>query len=290
METAEGTARRMWILFEPVHAVTYFAAEARAAFESAGLRGFWRGYFAGRAAPLGPVTAAPAGASFYTFSPVMIGRALPSVWELISPSDALAVRLAGAITALRRLLDGGLERSVRPAADLLAEAAARADCGGRPLAAATAALPVPDEPVGRLWQAATVLREHRGDGHTAALRAAALDGCEALVLPPGPAVPPREQMQPLRGWSDAEWDAATTRIAKRGLVGDDGSATPAGLALRDGVERATDTAASGPWNDHMLAARLADVLAPIACACAAEQPFPSPVGVPSPSAAGGASL
>ncbi len=285
METAEGTARRMWILFEPVHAVTYFAAEARAAFESAGLRGFWRGYFAGRAAPLGPVSAAPAAASFYTFSPVMIGRALPSVWDLIAPSEAIAVRLAGAVSALGRLLSGGLERSVRPAADLLADAAARADCGGRPLAAATAALPVPDEPVGRLWQAATVLREHRGDGHAAALRAAGLDGCEALVLRLGVDTPPREQMQPLRGWSDAEWDAATARLAQRGMVGGDGSATTAGLALRSDVERATDAAASGPWQDHALAARLADVLEPIACACAAEQPFPSPVGVPSPSAA-----
>src|SRR5215471_12859194 len=145
MYTAEGTARRMWTLFEPVHAVTYFAAEARSAYESAGLRGFWRGYFAGRAAPLGSVAAGPAAASFYTFSPAMIGRALPSVWDLISPSDALRVRLAGAVTALHRLL-GELDPSVRPAADLLAEAAAQADCGGRPLAGGNAALPVPDEP------------------------------------------------------------------------------------------------------------------------------------------------
>ena len=44
--------RSMWHLFEPIHAVTYFSPQARAAFEEAGLRGFWRGYFAGRAAPL----------------------------------------------------------------------------------------------------------------------------------------------------------------------------------------------------------------------------------------------
>ena len=51
---AAHTARAMWTLFEPIHAVTYFAPEARGAYEEAGLRGFWRGYFAGRAAPLGP--------------------------------------------------------------------------------------------------------------------------------------------------------------------------------------------------------------------------------------------
>ena len=54
MADAAHTARSMWTLFEPIHAVTYFAPEARAALEEAGLRGFWRGYFAGRAAPLGP--------------------------------------------------------------------------------------------------------------------------------------------------------------------------------------------------------------------------------------------
>src|SRR5215831_20341976 len=102
--TASQTARRMWTLFEPVHDVTYFAAEARAAFETAGLRGFWRGYFAGRSAPLGRISAAPVTASFYTFAPAMVSRALPAVWELISPEEALAVRQAGAVIALRRVL------------------------------------------------------------------------------------------------------------------------------------------------------------------------------------------
>jgi hypothetical protein len=64
----------MWTLFEPVHAVTYFAPEARSAFEEAGLRGFWRGYFAGRAAPLGPAGAAVVGASFFNFAPAMVAR------------------------------------------------------------------------------------------------------------------------------------------------------------------------------------------------------------------------
>ncbi len=80
----------MWTLFEPVHALTYFAPEARSAFEQAGLRGFWRGYFAGRAAPLGPVTAAPVVASFYNFAPSMVARALPAAWDMISPAEALA--------------------------------------------------------------------------------------------------------------------------------------------------------------------------------------------------------
>ena len=95
----------MWTLFEPIHAVTYFAPEARSAYEQAGLRGFWRGYFAGRAAPLGAASAAVVTASFFNFAPAFVARAIPGVWELITPESALRVRLAGATEALRILLD-----------------------------------------------------------------------------------------------------------------------------------------------------------------------------------------
>src|SRR6202020_3276309 len=111
----------MWTLVEPVHAVTYFAPEARSAFEQAGLRGFWRGYFAGRPAPLGPVNAAVVGASFFNFSPAMAARAIPAVWELIAPAEALRVRQAGAVSALRGLL-GGLGSEVTAAAGPLRRA------------------------------------------------------------------------------------------------------------------------------------------------------------------------
>src|SRR5438094_7385724 len=96
-------ARLMWTLYEPVHAVTYFAPEARAAFEAAGLRGFWRGYFAGRSAPLGAVDAPPVIAAFFGFAPPFVRRALPAVWELASPARALAAREAGAVAAISRL-------------------------------------------------------------------------------------------------------------------------------------------------------------------------------------------
>src|ERR1700757_353524 len=103
---AASTARVMWTLFEPIHAVTYFAPEARSAYERAGLRGFWRGYFAGRAAPLGPAGAAVVTASFFNFAPAFVARAIPGVWALITPEDALRTRLAGVDAALRGLLAG----------------------------------------------------------------------------------------------------------------------------------------------------------------------------------------
>jgi len=286
MESAEHTARRMWTLFEPVHAVTYFAAEARAAFEDAGLRGFWRGYFAGRSAPLGRVGAAPVTAAFYGFAPPMVSRAVPAVWTMTSPAVALQVREAGAVSALRRIL-ADLGDTVPAAANLLARAVAGLDCAGRVLASANAALPVPQEPLAKLWHAATVLREHRGDGHFAALLTHDIDGCEALALRAGLDVP-REQLQPLRGWTDEAWDDAADRLAARGLLDADAAATAAGSSCYSSVEQATDLAAARPWRDGTFAAEAAAALKPIAVACAAELPFPNPVGVPVPASSDGA--
>ncbi|MEV5505605.1 SCO6745 family protein [Streptomyces orinoci] len=276
-------ARALWQLFEPIHAVTYFAPAAKDAFEQAGLRGFWRGYFAGRAAPLGPVGPEPVTASFLNFAPGMVARALPSVWEITSPGQALETRRLGARSALARLL-AGREREVEKAAAMLGERAGELDCGGRVLAAANAALGLPVDPLDRLWQAATLLREHRGDGHVAALIAAGLDGCEVLVLRSGIDVP-RSMLQPNRGWTDEEWDAAALRLAERGLLAADGTATEAGRGLLAEVEDATDLAASRPWRDSA-AGEVAELLRPLAVACAAVLPDPNPMGLRFPPAAG----
>jgi hypothetical protein len=304
-ETA-ATARRMWTLFEPVHVISYFTADSRDAFEQAGLRGFWRGYFAGRAAPIGLTGPAPVVAAFFSFAPPMVARAVPGVWDLISPADAIAVRQAGAVAALRRLLDladGTAPAPIAAAADRLTERTTDLDWAGRTLGAANAALPVPSESLARLWHAATVLREHRGDGHIAALVAANLDAPEALALRAGVDLAAngahgvgsnshvsagwgRAQMQPARGWTDEEWNAAVARLGGRGLLHPNGTATQAGTELHRNIERATDVTAARPW--ARLAEReldeISDVLLPIARACATVLPVPNPVGVPAPAA------
>jgi hypothetical protein len=286
---AAHTARAMWTLFEPIHAVVYFAPEARSAFEQAGLRGFWRGYFAGRAAPLGPAGAAVVTASFFNFAPAFVGRAVPAVWDLITPEDALRTRLAAADAALRSLLPGR-DAEAAAAADLLWQAIGELDFSGRVLAAANVALAAPDGEspgLARLWQAATVLREHRGDGHFAALAAADIDGCEAVVLRCCMDLR-REDLQPVRGWTDEAWDNALARLAGRGWVGADGQLTNAGQAAHDAVEDATDWAAARPWARlaPQTTADIAGALTPLAQACAAVLPYPSPIGVPAPGAAG----
>ena len=261
-------ARTMWTMFESVHAVTYVAPEALSGFTDAGLRGFWRGYFAGRSAPLGVTSPEVVTASFYNFAPAFVARAIPGIWDLTTPAEALAVRMDGATAALRNLLDRAA--AVTAAADLLWAAASELDFPGRVLSAAISALPVPEDSLGLLWHAATLLREHRGDGHFAALAAADIDGCEVVVLRSGIDLR-RDVLQRARGWSDDQWAAAAERLTARGWLAPDGSATPAGRDAILAVEDATDRAAARPWQrlGPDAAADLVTVLRPIADSCGA---------------------
>ena len=267
----------MWRHYEPLHAITYFVPETMAAFDEVGLRGFWRGYFAGRAAPLGVTGPEPVLAAFYGFAPVMVRRAFPDLWQRTTPETAHAARVRGATAALRRLAPDAAYAEI---AGLLERAAESADLGGRVLAAANAALPRPEDDVERVWQAANVLREHRGDGHVAVLVANDLAPCEALALRASVDIP-REHLQPFRGWTDEEWDEAVEGLRARGWVGDDGRATEAGIAAREEMEAATDAAAARPWRalSDTEVARLLELLRPVADACLAEIPVQTPIGL-----------
>ncbi|XNL31665.1 hypothetical protein R8Z50_33070 [Longispora sp. K20-0274] len=294
----------MWTLFEPLHAVTYFAPECRAAFEEAGLRGFWRGYFGGRAAPLGAVAAAPVTAMFFGFAPRMVERALPGLWELAGPEAVLEARAAGARAALERLLGvaptagaaglgdaglvdpgphanepgaAGLDATLAEAAGLLRQAAGAVDTVGRPLSAANAALPWPTDPLDVLWHAATILREHRGDGHVAALVVAGLDGCESLAWRAA-LDNDRALLQPARGWTDEEWALAEARLVGKGWLDAAGKPTEFGEAAFAQVEARTDVIAEDPWRG-VDTARLVELLTPLAAAAAGALPYPNPIGL-----------
>lgn len=273
----------MWAYFEPVHAVTYFHPRPRAAYEAIGLRGYWRGYFAGRAAPLGAVEAAPVIAAFFNFAPHMVSRALPAVWGLATPEEALRARLTGAVQALAELTYAQPEERVAEAADLLEEATGALDHAGRVLGAANAALPHAEWSLARLWQAATTLREHRGDGHVAALVAAGLDPVETLAWRSSVDLS-REILQPRRGWTDDEWQAATDRLTERGWLTPDGQPTGHGRKAFQAVEDATDLAAAQPWRvlGATRAGRLRELLEPITLACRTVLPAVNPIGLAAP--------
>jgi hypothetical protein len=234
-----STARRLFDRFEPVHALTYFASEALAALNQIGFRGFWMGYFGARAAPLGEVPAGVVTAVFYNFAPSHVERALPAAWTFASPTDALRARESSAVAALHRcgVTDG---QDVRTAAELLAKAAAAAPLDGRPLFAANRALPWPDEPVARLWHAATLLREQRGDGHVAVLSAAGISGRECNVLHSVADRVPREFIMRSRRYDDDEWRECSQRLVDRGVLGEAGALTAAGVDLKRDIEDTTD--------------------------------------------------
>ncbi|MFH8622548.1 hypothetical protein ACH4A8_11660 [Streptomyces vietnamensis] len=255
----------MWHLLEPLHAVLYYAPEA---FDEAAALGYetadrWPSYFAWRAAALGPVGPVRVASAFYGFSPEKVARHVPAAWEVAAPADVLAARLRAVDRTYRRLLGdealGGPE--LAEAADLARRAAGSAGLEGRPLAAAHAELPWPEAPHLVLWQAATILREHRGDGHIAALIAAGLDPAESLVSFAAVGAAP-EPVFESRGWSKDAWTAARERLTARGLLAADGTATAEGHALRAEVERRTDELAAGPWTalGPEATTRLADLL------------------------------
>jgi len=91
------------------------------------------------AAPLGAAGPEVVTASFYNFAPSFVGRAVPGVWELISPDEALRVRSAGAVAALRELL-AGRDAEVKAAAGLLDRALTQRASGPYQVQAAIAAL------------------------------------------------------------------------------------------------------------------------------------------------------
>ena len=285
METS--LARRIWRVGEPVHAIVYFHPSSAAAWEAAGIRGFWRGYFATRAAPFGAVGAGPVTASFYNFHPAMVARAVPDVWAMATPAEALAARLAGADAALRDALgDDADAPDIAPVAGVLGGVVTEARVDGRALFGANVALPWPDEPLLQLWHGLTLLREHRGDGHNAALLAHGIDGCAAHVLAAGVGGAPRDVTQPARGWSDEDWSAAADRLAARGLVDGDGVATPAGRELHAAIERRTDELAAEPWGglDDDGLEQVVTTLARLAGRVASSGTirYPNPMGLPAP--------
>jgi hypothetical protein len=280
-------ARTVWHHLEAVNAVTYFAPECREAPTRLGLKGFWMGYFACRAAPLGPVGAGVVEATFYNFHPARVRRAIPDAWAYATPTALLDARSAAAAAALRRLLPGGeAERIAAGTGPLLAAAVDGAEAAGRPLFAANRDVARPDDPVADLWQLATTLREHRGDGHVALLAGAGLDGCEVHVLAAACEGTESELFLLSRGWSRDDWDGARARLAGRGLVAGGGAATAAGRALRGDVERRTDDLAVAPYAPLGAGGveRLVVALAPAAAriAAAGEITYPNPIGLPPP--------
>ena len=286
--TSPATARRLWALGEPYHALVYFADESRAAGEAVGLTGFWNGYFAFRAAPLGPVGPEVVTAIFYNYAPAFVARRVPAVWATVSPAAALEARLSGIDAAVRRVLgeEWPASAAAEEAAELARIAAEAVDPAGRPLGAANAGLSWPEDPHLVLWQALTTLREHRGEGHNAALLQREIGGAAAHVLASAAGRTDREWLMRARGWDEAAWAAAALELADRGWLDAEESLTAEGTAMVAVIEADTDRLALDPWRalGDVRCDRLGELLAPIRRAVVAGGSWPAnnPIGAPEP--------
>ena len=244
------TARRMFELLEPVCLVTYVADECNEELAALGHRTYWDGYFASRAAPLGRVPAQVVHAAFYNFADGEAARHIPSAWETIAPEASIAARERGSAASLQRILGDELAGSpglVR-AADLTTKAAINAPTAGRVMYAGMRTLPVPSDPVARLWHSATMLREHRGDGHVAALLAARIGGTEAHVLSAlEMGIYPPESFGRIHHLPKERLAEVMDGLRERGLVDTDGRFTDAGRKTKQGIEALTDELATPPY-------------------------------------------
>lgn len=242
--------RRCHNAINPLHSAIYFSPDLGKELGGIGITDSSAAYFAARAAALGAVGPGTVTATFYNFNHELVAAHLPAVWDIASPEAVLAARLRAVDSTLRRIL--GEETIASPELAEAAQLALRATAGctrhARPLYAAHADLPVPEEPHLAYWHAATLLREHRGDAHLAALLAAGLDPVEALVshTATGKGMAPRWVLA-TRGWRRSDWEDASARLRDRGLLTAEGELTEAGVALRTGLEETTDRLDLAPY-------------------------------------------
>jgi hypothetical protein len=270
---ARPRARRLFELVEPIAVVTYMEEEPTAALMALGLPNVWDAYFAGRAAPLGvSVPAEVVHALFYNFADGEVARHIPRVWGFVTPEDAIVARERGSVAALRRMLGHVADTpGVTRAGDLLIEAGSRASTEGRGLYAALRTLPLPDDPVARLWHGANLLREHRGDGHIAALLNEGIGGTESHVLHALSVGLPADQFGRIAHLPARQLSAVIDGMRARGLVGADGWLTTAGQDAKERVETRTDQLAAAAYDalEPRELSELVDELVPIAAALGA---------------------
>jgi hypothetical protein len=230
-------------------------------------------------------------AAFFNFAPQMVARAVPSCWDVVAPETLCRVRAIAAADALGELCGARSRSELVAALPLLRRAVAGCDGAGRPLAGANRSMwpriatALGTGGLGEAWQACTTLREHRGDGHVAALLSHGVRGLEALQLAAGTKGTPAGVLRDNRGWTEEQWDAGTAALVARGVLHDDGRATDVGRTLHGGVEELTDRLAE-PAFAALSEGALEDLHGALR-ACATEVHaagvywFPNPIGLPS---------
>ena len=241
-------SRQMWEAVERYHQLCYWAPEVREEGTRAGLKGFWMNYFATRVAPLGAVSPETVQSLFFYYSPDRIHRAIPDAWSFATPNEILAARFRGMDQALRRELGSLFDsQEVSIAVELAQEAIAATSGTGRTLYSGWNSLPWPDESHLALWQACTVLREHRSGSHLLALATEELDGPQSVITQVAVNEAPVDWIQHEAGWSDAAVEEAKELLRARGWLDDADQATAQCYEGRRRVEALTDSFDGRHW-------------------------------------------
>ncbi len=296
MTETQHPARALWMRYETIHAVTYFGAESADAAKAIGLDSWWKGYFAFRGAPFGYATPGVYDAAFHSFSLSFVRRWIPAIWGSTTPEIALVTRSTAAAVTLRRCAAiSGLDLTAIAAAanPIVEELVQHCAWSGRPVFAANRDVELPEDPIQRLWQLCTLLREHRGDGHVVACTAAGLSGLEAHVLIAVHQQNSFDDLARTRGWTTDEWNTCLAGLQQRGLVTRDSEyrITEQGLVLRQTIETCTDELATQTFTqlanesgntdvEHI--GQLIELLDPIARVVATSGTirYPNPMGLP----------
>jgi Dienelactone hydrolase family len=274
VRTMNSMARRMFELVEPIGVIPYSADEPNDAMFALGFTDYWDTYFAGRAAPLGLAAAEVVDALFYNFAPGEVARHIPKVWRTTTPESAIAARQMGCAKALRRILGDRVDSpTFARATELLINAATSVPYEGRPMYAALRSIQIPDDVVVRLFHAASLLREHRGDGHIAALMIEGVGGLEAHVLFALDMDLPAEKFGRVHHLPAAQLATVIDGMRDRGLIGEDGWLTDQGRAVKQRVESLTDDLAAKPYEilEPVELHELMDTLEPLATLLLAAQ-------------------
>ncbi|HEY0812007.1 MAG TPA: hypothetical protein VGE11_01900 [Pseudonocardia sp.] len=238
---AATPARRLRDALEPIAMHAVWSRAVNAALAEHGLN-FLTSYVCGRAAALGAVPSSVVAATFAAFEPGLIDQLWTEGRSHIELDELIAVRDRAAAASLRHALGAVVgESDVTRAAQLLEGAVSGADATGRVLFAALRSQPQLDDPYGRLWRAADLFREHRGDSHVAAYVAAGLDPVRMGVLSETWVGYPVGEYSGTRAWPPPVHAAAVARLEADGLL-IDGVLTDRGRSFRNGIEAATDTA------------------------------------------------
>lgn len=237
-----GPARSLRDAAEPLATIGFWGKPAYTAMEALGLE-FLTGYVWGRSAPMGEPTAPVVVAAFGVFEPGLVASLYDQARGLASRADVLAARERGAVESLHEVLGDVPTGEVETAVAQLRRATdvAAADVTGRPLVAGLASLDWPEDPLGQLWHALSVLREYRGDTHQAANVAAGLTGLQMNLVTEYWVGWEPTAYAATRGWAPEVMAAADADLVARGWVAD-GALTPTGQAERDRIEQVTDAA------------------------------------------------